>query len=241
MVARLPARRAVGEPWAERGTPAAGAPLDRAHPLRLHALERCCGPEPEMEYQVDAEGWRRKVTSMTRGLTDPIGLPPPIVEWKSGRLSVRDCSHRLVAASLAGWPALWAVMWYDDPAVGDTVRKAVATATCRAAGGGGTASAGTTCPCGRQQREGGCRITPRTRDGRCRCGSVGSRSAPDQSPSAPPPGPAPALAPHRVGVRARLQNLLSGSARVPCRYVTRQQPSPPRIRMEPRTPGTSWT
>lgn len=112
--------------------------------LRLHALERCCGPEPELEYQVDADGWRRKVSDMAGGLTDPVELPPLVVEWRLGRLSVRDGSHRHAAACLAGWPALWAVVWYNDPAAGDAVRQAVSVATHRAASGGRTAASGTT-------------------------------------------------------------------------------------------------
>ena len=100
--------------------------------LDLHALERCCGPEPHMEYRVDAEGWRRKVTSMAGNLIDPLALPPLISEWRLRHLSVRDGSHRLAAASLAGWPALWVVVWYDDPAEGDAVRRAVAAASSAA-------------------------------------------------------------------------------------------------------------
>jgi len=100
--------------------------------LRLDALVRCCGPEPEMEYLVKAEDWRRKVSDMASRLMDPMQLPPLIVEWRSDHLSVRDGSHRHAAAGLAGWTACWAVVWHNDPADGEAVRQAIVEAKPRA-------------------------------------------------------------------------------------------------------------
>ena len=98
-----------------------------------------------MEYRENAETWHCRVSVMAAGLTDPTTLPPLIVEWKTGRLSVRDGSHRHAAATRAGWPALWAVVWFSDPAQGRAVELAVAQAVACTARGSGTTLADT-CP-----------------------------------------------------------------------------------------------
>ncbi len=104
--------------------------------LRLDALVRCCGPEPEMEYRTEAEGWRRKVSGIASYLTDQMQLPPLIVEWRMDHLSVRDGSHRHAAAKLAGWTACWAVVWHNNPADDDVVRRAISDAKPRALNSG---------------------------------------------------------------------------------------------------------
>lgn len=139
-----------GGPWANPGL-SAGLRRQTRHwvgpvLMRLGDLERCCGPETDMEYRVEVESWRRKMSGMASRLADPMQVPPLIVQWRTGRLSVRDGNHRHAAACLAGWVACWAVVWYDDPAYGDAVRQAVVEATCRAPCSGGTAAPGTTPP-----------------------------------------------------------------------------------------------
>jgi hypothetical protein len=51
--------------------------------LPLQRLVRCCGPEPEMEFRVPAQAWRRKVSGIASSLADPTSVPPLIVEWRS--------------------------------------------------------------------------------------------------------------------------------------------------------------
>ncbi len=122
----------AGGPWANPGLSTGLRLQERCWTgpilIRLDALQRCCGPEPEMEFRVEAERWRRKVSGMASQLTDPMQLPPFIVEWRSGHLSVRDGNHRHAAAGLAGWTACWAVVWHNDPAEGGAVRQAIAEA-----------------------------------------------------------------------------------------------------------------
>lgn len=122
----------AGGPWANAGL-STGLRLQRRWwtgplPLRLDTLKRCCGPEPEMEFRVNAEDWRRKVSGIASRLTNPLQLPPLIVEWRSDHLSVRDGSHRHAAASLAGWTACWAVVWHNDPADSEVAKQAIAEA-----------------------------------------------------------------------------------------------------------------
>ena len=82
--------------------------------LPLNHLERCCGPEPRMEFPTPADAWQRKVAGIASGLTDPMDVPPLLVEWRAGRLSVRDGSHRHAAMTAVGWNACWVIVWCNN-------------------------------------------------------------------------------------------------------------------------------
>ena len=69
-----------------------------------------------MEYRVVAEEWQRKVSDIASRLTNPMELPPLIVQWRSGPLSVRDGNHRHAAMAQAGWTSCYAVVWCDSAA-----------------------------------------------------------------------------------------------------------------------------
>jgi hypothetical protein len=77
-------------------------------------LIRVCGPEPEMEYIEDAEVWEQTVTRIQHSITDPLLVPPLIVEYRQGTLSVRDGCHRLEAFRRLGWEHCWIVIWYNN-------------------------------------------------------------------------------------------------------------------------------
>jgi len=105
-------------PWANEGL-RNGLRLQRRiwiGPLRvsLTRLERCCGPEPAMEYVVPAEHWERDIAGLAERLRDPAEVPPLIVEWRSGTLSVRDGNHRAAAMLKAGWTHCWIVVWCNS-------------------------------------------------------------------------------------------------------------------------------
>lgn len=86
-------------------------------PLRvpLHALARCCGPEPEMEYPEPSERWEARVTALAAHVRAGGRLAPLIVQRRSGTLSVRDGNHRLGALERLVEPAAWVVVWTDAP------------------------------------------------------------------------------------------------------------------------------
>jgi hypothetical protein len=105
-------------PWANAGL-RDGLRLQRRYwigplLLPLTRLERCCGPEPGMEFPVPADAWRRNVAGMASGLADPMEIPPLFVEWRAGVLSVRDGSHRHAAMTAAGWNACWGIVWCNN-------------------------------------------------------------------------------------------------------------------------------
>jgi hypothetical protein len=51
--------------------------------LPLNWLERCCGPEPGIEFAIPADAWQRKVDGIASGLADPMDVPPLIIEWRA--------------------------------------------------------------------------------------------------------------------------------------------------------------
>jgi hypothetical protein len=82
--------------------------------MELTALSRAVGPEAGMEYQVDKDSWHRRIDKMAQSMTDPLAIPPLIVEYRSGELSVRDGNTRHGAMSLRGWSACWVLIWYNS-------------------------------------------------------------------------------------------------------------------------------
>ncbi|MBZ0301465.1 MAG: chromosome partitioning protein ParB [Anaerolineae bacterium] len=81
--------------------------------VRLDALQRCTGPEPDQEFRVDPAGWERYVTQIEHNLTDPIQVPPLVVEYRAGILSIRDGNHRYEAMRRKGWDCCWVIIWYN--------------------------------------------------------------------------------------------------------------------------------
>lgn len=69
----------------------------------LGRLSRCCGPEPDMEYCVPAEAWDKHVSRLAAGLTEPAALPPLIVVYDNGALSILDGNHRYEAQPTGFW------------------------------------------------------------------------------------------------------------------------------------------
>jgi hypothetical protein len=83
--------------------------------LPLGRMERCCGPEPGMEFPIPPGSWQRTVSEMASKLADPMAIAPLIVQWRGGALSIRDGNHRHAAMTAAGWEACWAIVWCDSP------------------------------------------------------------------------------------------------------------------------------
>lgn len=155
-----------GGPWANPGL-RDGLRRQRRYwigPLlvAIDRLERCCGPEPSMEYVVAPDAWHRKVAAIASSLRDRQGpysptegrqpiasasspvtgasvppgvtakplplagdfsqpgkaedVPPLIIEWRAGLLSIRDGNHRAAAMLQAGWTHCWIVVWCNSPA-----------------------------------------------------------------------------------------------------------------------------
>jgi hypothetical protein len=80
--------------------------------VNLKDLSRCVGPEPGMEYPVTFEYWDERTRQMALTLTEPLAIPPLIVEYRNGELSVRDGNTRHGAMELLQWRTCWVIFWY---------------------------------------------------------------------------------------------------------------------------------
>ena len=82
--------------------------------IALTDLSPAVGTEPGMEYEVDKEYWYARTSQLAESFTDPLFLPPLIVEYRAGELSVRDGNTRYGAMSLLGWTKCWVIIWYNS-------------------------------------------------------------------------------------------------------------------------------
>lgn len=104
---------------AEGGNPAFSAGLRREArrfhgplTLALHALVRCTGPEPGMEFRVSRESFEARVARLAAAVTGGRDLPPLIVNFRAGEpLVVNDGNHRLEALRRLGRAACPAIVW----------------------------------------------------------------------------------------------------------------------------------
>lgn len=88
----------------------------------VDTLVRVCGPEPGMEYPQEPQGWEQDIVRLQHSLGDPALVPPLIVAYDQGILTVRDGSHRLEAMRRLVWQRCWVLIWYNTEA--DFVRDA---------------------------------------------------------------------------------------------------------------------
>ncbi len=83
--------------------------------MPLDALEICCGPDPDLEYVVDADGFERHVTGMADSLAEGWKPAPLIASYDAGKLSIRDGNHRYAALRRSGVERYWVVVWFNSP------------------------------------------------------------------------------------------------------------------------------
>jgi hypothetical protein len=77
-------------------------------------LSAAVGTEPGMEFEVEKHYWSKRIKKLAKSLTHPSALPPLIVEYRAGELSVRDGNTRLGAMRLLGWSRCWVIIWYNS-------------------------------------------------------------------------------------------------------------------------------
>jgi hypothetical protein len=81
--------------------------------IEIKRLSRVVGPEEGMEYRENPQDWQRRIGQMVQDFEVKEELPPLIVEYRKGDLSVRDGSHRLAAMEFLGWTSAWVIIWYN--------------------------------------------------------------------------------------------------------------------------------
>jgi len=82
--------------------------------LNLTDLSPAVGTDPGLEYVVDKDYWFARTGTMAQSFSTPLSLPPLIVEYRDGWLSVRDGNTRYAAMGLLGWTTCWVIIWYNS-------------------------------------------------------------------------------------------------------------------------------
>ena len=84
--------------------------------LNLSELSPAVGTESGMEYVVEQAHWHVWTSRLAESFTDVLALPPLIVEYRDGELSIRDGNTRHGAMRLLEWPKCWVIIWYNSEA-----------------------------------------------------------------------------------------------------------------------------
>ena len=79
--------------------------------LPLSSLCRCCGPEENMTYRVHPEVFERKVQGIMQAAESGVDLPPLIVNYADGSLTLNDGNHRFEAYSRLGFADCQVIIW----------------------------------------------------------------------------------------------------------------------------------
>lgn len=82
----------------------------------LAELSPAVGDQPRLAYVVSKEDWHLWTSNLAKTFTTLEALPPLIVEYRAGELSIRDGNTRYGAMQLLGWPTCWIVIWYNTEA-----------------------------------------------------------------------------------------------------------------------------
>ena len=78
----------------------------------LEAFVRICGPEAEMKWTIDADGFNERVGKiMARYQTGDWDMPPLIIELKDGEYDLNDGNHRYEALTRLGIEEHWVIIW----------------------------------------------------------------------------------------------------------------------------------
>lgn len=83
--------------------------------IDLAALSPAVGTDSDMEFMVEnRKAWVVRTSRMAESFSDPLSLPPLIVEYRNGELSVRDGNTRYAAMQHLGWSRCYVVIWYNS-------------------------------------------------------------------------------------------------------------------------------
>lgn len=63
----------------------------------VNKLSRCCGPEETMQYRTPQEDFNRRIEGIIARLSMGWHMPPLLVNYSNGTLTVTDGNHRLAA------------------------------------------------------------------------------------------------------------------------------------------------
>lgn len=88
--------------------------------MPLNLFSRCCGPEDNMKYQINAEWFEKHVSELEEIIKTTKDMPPLIVHYVDNEFELNDGNHRFEAYSRLGIKEYFVIIWmteqyeYDD-------------------------------------------------------------------------------------------------------------------------------
>lgn len=79
--------------------------------IDISKLNRCCGPEPEMQYHNPRDEWEFEINKFVELIRSGWDMPPLIAQHEGGRLIVNDGNHRMEALNREGFEKCWVIVW----------------------------------------------------------------------------------------------------------------------------------
>ena len=82
--------------------------------MPLSLFTRCCGPEDDMKYQVNAEWFEKRVQALKKTLQSNDDMPPLIVHYVDHNFELCDGNHRFEALSQLGVKEHPVIVWITE-------------------------------------------------------------------------------------------------------------------------------
>ena len=82
--------------------------------MPLSLFSRCCGPEYNMKYQVNAEWFEKRVQSLKKILQSNDDMPPLIVHFVDHSFELCDGNHRFEALTQLGVKEYPVIVWITE-------------------------------------------------------------------------------------------------------------------------------
>ncbi len=82
--------------------------------MPLSLFSRCCGPEENIKYQVNAEWFEKRVQSLKKTLKSNDDMPPLIVHYFDHGFELCDGNHRFEALTQLGVKEYPVIVWMTD-------------------------------------------------------------------------------------------------------------------------------
>lgn len=79
--------------------------------LPLNIVERCCGPEENIEYKVSKDSFEKRVGNIQKRLSENWDMPPLFVNYDKGNFKLNDGNHRYEALIRDGFSDYYMIIW----------------------------------------------------------------------------------------------------------------------------------
>lgn len=82
--------------------------------MPLSLFSRCCGPEANMKYRVNADWFEKHVAKLESIIQNEKDMPPLIVHFVDGQFELNDGNHRFEAYSRLGVKDYYVIVWITE-------------------------------------------------------------------------------------------------------------------------------